>query len=139
MGRPTQATIRIVMDSNDDAGEIARLTVRLRAALRDLDVLEVELLADEAPTRAKGGVGAVLGWLSVTLGGELLKTLADRVADWATGIGRTVEISVDGDTLKLGRVTREEQRELTRAWLARHPVEPATGHDQQPSLERGYL
>jgi hypothetical protein len=127
------------MDSNDDAGEIARLTVRLRATLRDLDVLDVELLADEAPTRAKGGVGAVLGWLSITLGGELLKTLADRVADWAGSIGRTVEISVDGDTLKLGRVTREEQRELTCAWLARHPAEPVTGHDQQASLERGYL
>ena len=61
------------------------------------------------------------------------------MADWATGFGRTVEISVDGDTLKLGRVTREEQRELTREWLARHPIEASPDHGQQASLERGYL
>lgn len=137
MARPTHATIRIVRDSNDDDGEIGALTARLRAALRDPGVLDVEPVTEDAPAGVKGA-GTVLGWLSVTLGGELLKTLADRVADWATGFGRTVEISVDGDTLKLGRVSREEQREITRAWLARHPVEAATGRDQT-SLERGYL
>ena len=64
---------------------------------------------------------------------------ADRVADWACGSGRTVEVSLDGDTLKLGRVTREEQQELTRAWLARHFVEASHDQEEQPSLERGYL
>jgi hypothetical protein len=137
MAEATRATVRIIGGSDDDAGEIARLTARLRGALLDLDVLDVEPVTEEAPDGAKS-VGAVLGWLSVTLGGELLKTLADRVADWATGFGRTVEISVDGDTLKLGRVTREEQRELTRQWLARHPVEASQDQGQQASLERGY-
>jgi hypothetical protein len=49
--------------------------------------------------------------------------------------GRTVEMTVDGDTLTLGRVTHAEQQELTREWLARHPVDPAEPASQQ----RGYL
>jgi hypothetical protein len=123
MTEATRATVRIIGGSDDDAEDIARLTARLRGALLDLDVLDVETVTKEAPAGAKG-VGAVLGWLSVTLGGELLKALADRVADWSVSSGRTVELSVGGDTLKLGRVTRQEQAQLTREWLARHPIEP---------------
>jgi len=42
---------------------------------------------------------------------------------------------VDGDTLKLGGVTRARQEELTREWLARHPISSPAGGSQ----ERGYL
>jgi hypothetical protein len=134
----TRATVRIIGDSDDDAEEIESLTARLRGALLDLDVLDVEPVAEEAPDGAKGAA-AVLGWLSVTFGGDLLSAVADRLAGWAMSLGRTVEISVNGDTLKLGRVSHREQQELVREWLARHPVEAATGHDQQTSPERGYL
>jgi hypothetical protein len=137
MAEATRAIVRILVDSDEPPTRIAQLTARLRAELLDLDVLDLAPVTEDTPDGAKG-VGAVLGWLSVTLGGELLKTLADRVADWAAGFGRTVEISVDGDTLKLGRVTREEQRELTREWLARHPIAASPDHGQQASLDRGY-
>jgi hypothetical protein len=135
MVEATHATVRIMRDSGEDAGELAQLTRQLRAALLDLDVLDVEPVTEDAPDGSKGA-GAVLGWLSVTFGGALLTSVADRVATWAMSIGRTVEISVDGDTLKLGRVTHEEQKELIREWLARHPAKSA---DVPASQERGYL
>jgi len=134
MANTTHVTVRISDNSDDDAEEIAQLTRQLRTALLDLDVTDVEPVAGEAPNGAKG-VTAVLGWLSVTLGGELLKSVADRVADWAMSRGRSVEITVDGDTLKLGGVTRARQEELTREWLARHPISSPAGGSQ----ERGYL
>jgi hypothetical protein len=135
MAEAMRAIVRIMRDSDEDAGELARLTRRLRAALLDLDVVDVEPIAEDAPDGAKGA-GAVLGWLSVTVGGALLTAVADRVATWATSIGRTVEISVDGDALKLGRVTHAEQKELIQEWLARHPAQSADGPASQ---DRGYL
>jgi hypothetical protein len=134
MGQASHATVRITGNSDDDGEEIAQLTRQLRTAILSLDVENVEPVAGEAPNGAKG-VTAVLGWLSVTLGGELLKSVADRVADWAMSRGRSVEITVDGDTLKLGGVTRARQEELTREWLARHPISSPAGGSQ----ERGYL
>jgi hypothetical protein len=134
MANTTHVTVRISDNSDDDAEEIAQLTRQLRTAILNLDVENVEPVAGEAPNGAKG-VTAVLGWLSVTLGGELLKSVADRVADWAMSRGRSVEITVDGDTLKLGGVTRARQEELTREWLARHPISSPAGGSQ----ERGYL
>jgi hypothetical protein len=134
MGQASHVTVRITGNSDDDGEEIAQLTRQLRTAILNLDVENVEPVAGEAPNGAKG-VTAVLGWLSVTLGGELLKSVADRVADWAMSRGRSVEITVDGDTLKLGGVTRARQEELTREWLARHPISSPAGGSQ----ERGYL
>ena len=34
---------------------------------------------------------------------------------------RVVEVTEGGDTLKLGRATREQQEKIIDAWLARHP------------------
>jgi len=135
MAETTYATVRIMGDSDEDAGDLARLTRQLRAALLDLDGLDVEPVAADTPDGAKAA-GAVLGWLAVTFAGGLITSVADRVANWAMSLGRTVELSVDGDTLKLGRVTHAEQRELIRAWLERHP----TASPEQPASEqRGYL
>jgi hypothetical protein len=135
MADSTHATVRILRDGDEDAGELARLTRQLRAALLDLDGLDVETVSDDTPDGAKGAA-AVLGWLSVTVGGALLTSVANQLATWAMSLGRTVEITVDGDTLKLGRVTHAEQKELISEWLARHPTKSADGLTSQ---ERGYL
>jgi hypothetical protein len=100
--------------------ELVLLTKRLRAALLELDVEDVEVAATATPDDAKG-VGAVLGWLWVTVGGESVKLVVDRVADWAASNGRSVEITVDGKTLKLSKVSREEQRGLIATFKAQLP------------------
>jgi hypothetical protein len=73
------------------------------------------------PSGAKG-VAAIAGWLSVQLGPEALRIVLAKVADWVTRNDRVVEVSLGGDTLKLGRATREQQEKIIDGWLARHPA-----------------
>jgi len=42
------------------------------------------------------------------------------VGSWTTRTGRTVEVSVDGDVLKLTGASREQQDRVIEAWIARH-------------------
>jgi hypothetical protein len=84
MAEAARAIVRKLIDSDEPPTRVAQLTARLRAQLLDLDVLNVEPVTEDAPAGAKG-VGTALGWLSVTLGGELLKTLADQQASLPRG------------------------------------------------------
>jgi len=104
----------------DDAGELAELTGWLRAELLDLDLEAVEQVSGKnVPSGAKG-VAAVAGWLAVQLGPEALRAVLAKVADWVTRNDRVVEVSYGGDTLKLGRATREQQEKIIDGWLGRH-------------------
>ena len=57
---------------------------------------------------------ALLSALAVRLGEAGLKALVAKVSDWVLRTGRAVEITIDGDTLKLTKPTAEEP------WLAKH-------------------
>jgi hypothetical protein len=106
----------------DDVGELTELAGWLRAELLYLDVQAVDQPSGEAlPSDAKG-VAAVAGWLAVQLGPEALRAVLAKVADWVTRNDRVVEVSYGGDTLKLGRATREQQEKIIDEWLARHPT-----------------
>ena len=111
-------SVRIGNDLDLDGEELARATQRLRAALLALAVLKVEAVEEEALDGAKGA-GEIPGWLWVTIGAEAVTTVVDRVIDWAASSGRAVEITVGDKSLKVGRVSRAEQRELTDAFKAR--------------------
>jgi hypothetical protein len=105
----------------DDAGDLSRLAGWLRAELLDLDVQRVDHVpGTDVPSGAKG-LAAVAAWLSVHLASEALPAVLAKVADWATRNDRTVEVSYGGDTLRLGRATREQQEKIIDGWLARHP------------------
>jgi hypothetical protein len=67
-------------------------------------------------------VATAAGWLLVELGPEALRAVLAKVADWVTRNDRVVEVSYGGDTLKLGRATREQQEKIIDGWLARHPA-----------------
>jgi hypothetical protein len=49
-----------------------------------------------------------------------LRALVTTVRAWASRTGRTVEVSIDGDALKVTGVTSQQQGEIIDAWLARH-------------------
>ena len=106
---------------DDDAGELAELAGWLRAELLDLDVQAVDQLSGDAVPGGAKGVAAIAGWLSVQLGTEALRIVLAKVADWVARNDRVVEVTEGGDTLKLGRATREQQEKIIDAWLARHP------------------
>ncbi|MEO3812117.1 hypothetical protein ABGB17_24235 [Sphaerisporangium sp. B11E5] len=115
-------TLHVLPAGDGDPEELAELTGDLRGELLDLD----DVLSagppppEDVPGTAKG-LGAVVGWLVVQLGTlEGLRAVVDAVRSWVSRSGRTVEISIDGDTLKLTAVTAEQQQRIIDAWLARH-------------------
>lgn len=112
--------LQVVLGPDDDAGELAELSGLLRSELLDLDVAAVEQLTDGAVPAGVKGVAAVAGWLAVQLGPEALRAVLAKVADWAARNDRGVEVTYGGDTLKLTRVTREQQEKIIDDWLARH-------------------
>lgn len=105
---------------DDDADQAVGFARRLRTELLTLDVASVELEArNETPVGAKGA-SVLLSALGVRLGEAGLKALLAKVSDWVLRTGRTVEVTIDGDTIKLTRPTVEQQRQLVDSWLARH-------------------
>lgn len=116
-----QLLLRVIPNHDSDARELAELAYGLQVQLSDLDISSVEpLSADEAPAFAKG-YGPVFGWLVARFGTlDGLKAVVAAVAGWTRLSGHSVEISLDGDTLKVSRATADQQQELIDAWLSRH-------------------
>ena len=105
-----------VVDS--DTEELADLAGRLLAEL--LGVGEAPLIAKAAPEGAKG-LGDLAGWLLVQFGTlDGLRAVVAAVRGWTSRTGRTVEVSIGGDVLKVTGVTSQQQREIIDAWLAHH-------------------
>jgi hypothetical protein len=93
---------------------------RLRVELLDLDIADVRLIpTTDAPDGSKG-LSANATALGVRFGPTALKTVVARIHAWVARSGHSIEISIDGDTLKLTHPTRAQQDELVEAWLARH-------------------
>jgi len=120
MGDSGNLVLQVCPAPGDDAGDLAELAGWLRGELLDLDVQRVDRLSSEAVPAGAKGVAAIAGWLAVQLGSEGLRTVLAKVADWVTRNDRVVEVSYGGDTLKLGRATREQQEKIIDGWLARH-------------------
>ena len=113
--------VQVLPAADSDAEELADLTGGLRAELLDVDATSVApLTAGAAPEGAKG-LGDLAGWLLVQFGTlDGLRAVVTAVHGWASRTGRTVEVSIGGDVLKVTAVTSQQQREIIDAWLARH-------------------
>jgi hypothetical protein len=118
-----EVVIRVLPVSDDDPGELAELTGRLRTELLDLDldVGAADPVAEGGIPEGAKGLPAIASWLVLHLGREGLRTVLDKIADWASRTDRAVEVTVSGDVLKLGRATRDQQDKIIDAWLAQHP------------------
>ena len=113
--------VQVLPAADSDAEELADLAGGLRAELLDLDeVLVTPYAAEAAPAGAKG-LGTLAGWL-VTQFGSLdgLRAAVAVVRGWVGRTGRTVEVSIDGDVLKLTGATSQQQEKIVDVWLARH-------------------
>ena len=49
-----------------------------------------------------------------------LRAVVAAMRGWTSRTGRTVEVSIGGDVLKVTAVASQQQREIIDAWLARH-------------------
>lgn len=111
--------VQIHPDAEDDRRDLLRMTDRLRKALHDLDVASItDLPGPPAPPDTKGA--GLPESLVVKLGMVGLGKLIGVVRDWATRSDRAVRLTVDGDTIEVGRPTTAQQEQLIGTWLARH-------------------
>jgi hypothetical protein len=113
--------LQVLPTADSDAEELADLADGLHGELLDVDAASVAPLpADAAPEGAKG-LADLAGWLVVQFGTlDGLRAAVAAVRGWTSRTGRTVEISIGGDALKVTGVTSQQQAELVDAWLARH-------------------
>ena len=122
----SQAQVAAVLDAGPDADaeELAELTRRLRAELLELDVDAVEpATAGPAPTGAKAVELLAIGGLVVrfAMRSEVLRSVVDATTAWlGRQQGRSVKLTLDGDTLEVTGVSSDEQRRLVDLWVARH-------------------
>lgn len=49
-----------------------------------------------------------------------LEAVLAKIRDWVTRNGRSVEVTIDGDTVKVTGATSQQQEQIINAWLARH-------------------
>ncbi|MDQ0922339.1 hypothetical protein QF038_000847 [Pseudarthrobacter sp. W1I19] len=111
-------------DPGLDDEELDTLAKRLRAELLDLDVEDVVPFHGEGdiPDGAKGIEFTVIGSLLVKLISKVdVAKVVSALKDWLLRQHlHSIEVTVDGDTLKLTNITSEEQDRLVELWVSRH-------------------
>lgn len=113
--------VHVRPDAGDDRRELLLLTEQLRVALLDLDLDldDVDARTDgDAPTGSKSA--GLVESLVVKLGVTAVTAAVEKIRDWAGRSGRSVKISIDGDSIELTGVTTAQQQQLLDIWLARH-------------------
>lgn len=118
--------LRVVLepDPETDPDDVERLGRQLRDELRDLDVEDVAPV-DGAPPPAGAKSGALTSlteWLVTLAGGGVLAPVIGTIKAWLTrGAGdHKVTVTIDGDTLELGRATDTERAAIVDAFVRRH-------------------
>ena len=120
MGAVDQIFLQVQPNGNDDEEEIDTVTRRLRIDLLDLDVDSVDPIAGLVQASGAKGIEPLVGGLAVRLGIEGVRTVIAAVAGWATRTGRTIEVTYDGETLKVSAATAAQQERIITDFLARH-------------------
>jgi hypothetical protein len=114
-------TLQVLPMADSDAKELADLAAELHDELFSVDGISVAPRPAEAAPEGAKGLGDVAGWLVAQFGTlDGLRALVAAVRGFAARTGRTVEVSIGGDVLKVTGVTSQQQGEIIGAWLARH-------------------
>ncbi|WP_405856929.1 hypothetical protein OG407_09720 [Streptomyces sp. NBC_01515] len=116
--------VGLTPDDAADAEESERLTRRLVAELRNLDLYTLQVLSDGAPPENSKGdlVTADAVALALSAPGGVLTSLVGLLQDW---LGRQsarhrVSVTINGDTIELEQATPEERRQLIDAFVRRN-------------------
>src|ERR1700761_8045640 len=121
MADPDGLILEVLPAADSDAEELTDLAADLHAELLDIDGTSVAPLPAEAVPEGAKGLGDVAGWLVAQFGTlDGLRAVVTTVHGWVSRTGRSVEVSIDGDVLKVTGVTSHQQGEIIDAWLARH-------------------
>ena len=120
-----------VLPGDEDAEQLDELASLLRQELLELDVAAVEPLTQgSAPEGSKGAAAALAGWLAVHFGAAGLKSglqaVVNVVATWAGRTGKTVELTIGGNTLKVTGASAEMQSRIVDEFFARQSAADGT-------------
>jgi hypothetical protein len=117
-------SLRVEASDDADAQEIDDLAAELRERLLELDVESVDAArAGEAPPGTRAGDAFAIGGLIVSLvaSPELLKGAIGTIQSWlAARSGKTVELELGGDKIKLTGLTSDQQQRFIELYLERH-------------------
>lgn len=112
--------LQVLPDPDEDAEQLDDLTDILREELLELDVAAVApVMQDQAPEDAKGVVAALGGWLAIHFGPAGLRAVVNAVVAWAGRSGKTVEITLNGNTLKLTGTSADVQSRMIDEFFVR--------------------
>jgi hypothetical protein len=111
--------VQVLASPEDDDQELDDLASLLRDELLELDVSGVDRVeAGDIPDRSKGVLATVGGWLAIHFGPAGLKSVVNAVMAWANRTGKTVELTIDGDTLKLTGANADIQARIVDEFFA---------------------
>ncbi|MBC9713871.1 hypothetical protein H9Y04_14970 [Streptomyces sp. TRM66268-LWL] len=115
-----QVVLRVLPLPGGDLEDLARDTGFLSAELADMPDVLVRPLPDGAVPEDAMGLGSVVGWLLVDLPASgALTALLTLVHDWAGRVHRTVDIEVNGHTLKATGLTAKQLDAVIHGYFAR--------------------
>ena len=123
-GDPRNLLIELQLDPDADSGEAERFGRQLRAELAQLDVDAVSpMVSADMPQGAKG---AAVDWGSLLVtfsaAGGVFTSVITVVQDWLArhSAAQSIKITIDHDTIELGRASGQEREELISTWVRRH-------------------
>lgn len=134
-------TDRMIVTVHEDRADDERLEALAAALRRELMALDVDDVAplseDEAPPGAKGVDLAAVGVLLVVCkqSVEVVKGIVDAIRGWLTAspAGRTVEITLGSNTLKVTSATAAQQERLIAEFVASLKPTAAAAPDATPA------
>src|SRR5829696_7750364 len=111
--------LQVEAGREDDQDELVKLTARLRDELLDLEVSDVAPVTEAtAPEDAKG-LAVLTGWLLVHFGSvSALREVFAAIRDWSARTKREVEVTLDGEVLKVSGISSAQQERIIDVWLA---------------------
>jgi hypothetical protein len=117
--------LRLEIGLEDDAEsvDLQDESLGLRRELLELDVQAVGRPGGEAaPPGTRAVEALVFGTLLVHAGREAIGSVMHAVEGWVSRrAGRSIKITLDGDTIELTNVADDVRGQLVDAFLARHP------------------
>jgi hypothetical protein len=121
-GDVVRLRLSVVLEADADAVELDAETTQLRSELLELEIDAVERPPGGPPPEgARAAEVAILGTLLVEVSKGLVGSVVRFVEEWVRRRRtRSVELTLNGDSIKLSNVSDEDQRRLLETFLRRH-------------------
>jgi hypothetical protein len=125
-GEPRNLLVQLQMTPDAEPDEAERFGRQLRAELAQLDVTAVGPMVGAAvPVGAKGNAvdwGSLL--VTFSAAGGVFTSVIAVLRGWLArhGAAQSIKITIDNDTIELGRASEQEREELINSWVRRHSI-----------------